>query len=377
MSQNLFTQNTIAIIWDFDKTLSPTYMQQPLFRHYKVEEATFWKEVQGLERFYLERGSRRISKDTLYLNHILTYVRNHIFGGLNNALLRELGAEIEFYKGIPEFFEESKRCVLENPAFAKHGITVEHYIVSTGLREMIEGSKVGPFVDGVWGCEFVEAVAKPGYLSEAQPNLFERQDGSTIVDIGYAIDNTTKTRAIFEINKGTNKLPDIDVNATMAELDRRIPFQNMIYVADGPRDVPTFSIINRFGGATFAVYPAKSKREFRQVVDLQKSHRVKGIGEADYGTGSLTSMWLISAVEDVASRIVENRERLLSEKVGRPPRHITPEIQPTKAATVAEVARVAIDSAAETQTTDEVPRPAPPQPASNSGDRPAEGSLSA
>ena len=127
-------------------------------------------------------------------------------------------------------------------------MTVEHYIVSTGLRQMVMGSKIANLVDGVWGCEFVDDVAEPGYLGKA-PKLFGSTD-ATIRGIGYAIDNTTKTRALFEINKGTNKHADIDVNASLSPEDRRVPFQNMIYIADGPSDVPAFSIVNQYGGRT-------------------------------------------------------------------------------------------------------------------------------
>jgi hypothetical protein len=343
MAQNLFTPNTIAVIWDFDKTLTPSYMQEPLFKRYGVDQKTFWQEVNGLEPYYLARGSKRVSRDTLYLNHILTYVRKGVFRGLNNALLKELGAEIQFYDGIPEFFERAKQRVLDNVTFAKHDISVEHYVVSTGLREMIMGSNVGPFMEDVWGCEFLEVVAEPGYLNHKQGTLFDPREAREIVEIGYAIDNTTKTRAIFEINKGTNKLSDIDVNATIAHEDRRIPFQNMIYVADGPSDVPAFSIINQYGGATFAVYRARNEAEFKQVVSLQRLGRVQGIGEANYTDGSLTSMWLSNAIEGIAQRITADRERLLNERVGRSPRHILSDT--AKPTTVSEVARTAIEAA--------------------------------
>jgi hypothetical protein len=230
MPQSLFTQSTIAVIWDFDKTLTPDYMQGPLLRKFKVDEKTFWEETNGLTEYYRRGGTINISHDSLYLNHILAYVQAGIFAGLTNKLLLDLGAEIQFYEGLPAFFKSIKDMVAGRDEFARHGIAVEHYIVSTGLRQMILGSRIAQHVDGVWGCEFVEHLAKPGYLKE-QAALFG--DG-LIQGIGYALDNTTKTRALFEINKGTNKLPDIDVKASVAPEDRRIPFQNMIYIADGP-----------------------------------------------------------------------------------------------------------------------------------------------
>jgi hypothetical protein len=295
MPRRLFTQSVIAVIWDFDKTLTPNYMQVPLFKKFNVDEKTFWEETNGLAEYYKHGGTVTVSPDSLYLNHILAYVEAGVFAGLTNRVLSELGAEIQFYDGLPDFFKNVKDTVAATAQFAKHGITVEHYIVSTGLRQMILGSKIAEYVDGVWGCEFVEHLAKPGYLKE-QPALFA--DGP-IQGIGYALDNTTKTRALFEINKGTNKLPDIDVNATVAPEDRRVPFQNMIYIADGPSDIPCFSILNQYGGRTFAVYKPKNVVSFRAVDGLQKQNRVQGIGEASYVEGSLgspDSPWKVAAL---------------------------------------------------------------------------------
>jgi hypothetical protein len=320
MAEHLFLRTTIAIIWDFDTTLIPGYMQDPLFRRFGVDGSQFWKEANALPQFYRQHGVTRASRDTLYLNHILAYVKAGRFAGLNNRMLRELGKEIKFYSGLPDFFPRIKERIAKNPSFAKHQITVEHYIVSTGLREMIMGSMIAPHVDDVWACEFAEASAGPGYLENTQ-TLFDEGDG-VLCEVAYALDNTSKTRAIFEINKGSNKIKEIDVNATIVQDRRRVPFQNMVYVADGPSDIPCFSLVNRCGGRTFAVYKAKSDREFQKAYDLQKQRRVEGFGEADYSAGSHTAMWITKAVEDVAERIVRDRERMLGEELGQPPGHI-------------------------------------------------------
>ena len=322
MSQSLFTQNVIAVIWDFDKTLTPAYMQAPLFARFNIDERKFWAEASGLEKFYRKRGAHNVSKDSLYLNHILTYVRDGIFKNLTNDLLVTLGAEIEFYPGLPDFFDKLKTGVTSDSEFSKHGVTVEHYIVSTGLRKMIEGSRIAPYVDGIWGCEFVEGTAKANYLDGDQSKLFEEPSPGFITDIAYAIDNTTKTRALFEISKGANKHTEIDVNASLAPEDRRVPFQNMIYIADGPSDVPAFSIVNQYGGQTFAVYKPGKLDQFVQVNRLQRENRVQGIGEANYQDASLTAFWISNAVNVVASRIVQARQTALREKVGATPQHI-------------------------------------------------------
>jgi hypothetical protein len=211
MTQPLFLQNIIACIWDFDKTLSPGYMQEPIFEMYRVDPKKFWKEVEELPNYYKNDGLDLISTDTLYLNHLLTYARQGTFQGLNNARLRKLGGKIELYEGLPDFFDKIKQFVATSSEYVQHEIQVEHYIVSTGLRQMVLGSKIAPYVDGVWGCEFVEDAPPPGYLDAGKKAVAETP--KIISQIAYALDNTTKTRAIFEINKGSNKIPDIAVNA--------------------------------------------------------------------------------------------------------------------------------------------------------------------
>ncbi len=226
MVSNIFTQTNIAVIWDFDKTLIPGYMQDPLFSHYSVDGRTFWREVNALPKHLTRDGQELVAEDSIYLNHILTYVRAGVFKGLSNKLLRQLGGELQFYPGLPEFFPAVKQHVAKNPLFSKYDIKVEHYIVSTGLRQMILGSKIAEYTEGIWACEFVEHRFPPGYLKEGLVTLADND--VTIQDISFIIDNTTKTRAIFEINKGVNKIRDIDVNTNIPKEDRRIPFQNMI-----------------------------------------------------------------------------------------------------------------------------------------------------
>jgi hypothetical protein len=320
MNDHMFLQTTIAVIWDFDTTLIPGYMEVPLFQHFGVDAATFWGEVNNLPDFYRRGGADRVSKDTVYLNHILAYVRSGKFKDLSNGKLKELGRQIEFYDGLPEFFRKVRDYVTNNPIFSQHEIRVEHYIVSTGLKAMIEGSRIAPYVDGIWACEFAEASAGPGYLKNPQPNLFEGR--RVISEIAYALDNTSKTRALFEINKGTNKYPQIDVNSTISEERRRIPFENMIYVADGPSDIPSFSVVKRFRGKTFAVYKPKSEAEFAKAYGLQKQQRVHAFGESDYRDGSQTSMWILRAAAEIAERIVRDRTRTLRDGLGQPPEHV-------------------------------------------------------
>ncbi len=321
MPKELFTQNRIAVIWDFDKTLIPGYMQQPIFERYGIDETNFWMEVNTMAERYKERGYR-VSGESVYLNHIITHVRNGEMKGLNNAILRELGAEIEFYDGLPFFFEELRAEARAKSEYLKHDIQLEHYIVSTGLAEMVRGSLVAQHVDGIWGCEFIENPLLPGFLNQDE---FSIETEKEICQIGTMIDNTTKTRALFEINKGSNKNEAIDVNAKMAQDDRRIPFQNMIYIADGPSDVPSFSVVRKFGGKAYAVYKPGNEEEFEQNDRLLQTGRIHAYGPARYLSDSNTSMWLRMHIHKICDRIVADREANLAIRVTKPPQHLKEE----------------------------------------------------
>ena len=318
MPAALFTQNIIACIWDFDKTLIPDYMQSPLFRRYHVDEPLFWEETNRLVEHYHRRGYR-LTSEISYLNHLLTYVLAGRMPGLNQRIFRECGADISFYPGLPDFFALARTWVADRPNYVKHEIQLEHYIVSTGIAEMVRGSRIAPQIDGVWGCEFIENPLQPGFLS--QKELAFSADAE-IAQIGMVIDNTTKTRALFESNKGTNKNPAIDVNSNIEPEDRRIPFQNMIYIADGPSDVPSFSVVKGRGGRTYAVYNPDNPAEFEQNDRLLQAGRIHGYGPADYTEASSTARWLRLHIQAICDRIVSDREVAVSKKAARPPRHI-------------------------------------------------------
>lgn len=223
--------NIIAVIWDFDKTLVDGYMQDPIFEKYGVDSKKFWEEVNALPNKYWEEQEVKVNRDTIYLNHFINKTKEGVFKGLNNHVLFELGKELKFYKGIPEIFGKTKELIEKDSIFQEYNIKVEHYIVSTGMKRMIEGSIIKEYVEDIWGCELIQTKDENGNFE--------------ISEIGYTIDNTSKTRAIFEINKGVNKNTGYDVNAKIKEGNRRVLFKNMIYIADGPSDVPAFSVIKK------------------------------------------------------------------------------------------------------------------------------------
>jgi hypothetical protein len=316
-----FSQTVIAVVWDFDKTLIPGNMQGPLFEHFGIDERAFWEEVEALHDWYLAHGAGRVNDDSLYLNMLLEYVRAGRMPGLDNALLRELGRDLVFHPGIPDFLRTLQRIVDDEPVYQRADLAVEHYIVSTGLRPMIDGSAVRPFIEDVWACEFIEAHHPPGYLN-AQSELFPRRE---LTALAYAVDNTSKTRALFEINKGSNKRPEIHVNSVLPRALRRVPFENMIYIADGPSDVPAWSLVQSEGGRTLGVYQRGSRAQFEQISALQRDGRIQALAEADYTTDSTAWLWLTTEVRRIADGIVEEREAALRSALRPPARHLAEE----------------------------------------------------
>jgi len=312
----LFTQTVIAFLWDFDRTLIPGNQQEALFAEYGVDEATFWKEVEGLVEFHSLNGAL-VARDAAYLLHILSYVESGVFTGLTNAKLRELGGKLQPSPGMPDFLEASRERVASNPRLAAEGITVEHYVVSTGIRPMIAGSPLAPHLDDIWANSFIERQAPPGYLERLPVESGEHP----ISHLSYVIDNTSKTRAIFEINKGVNKNPSIDVNARMGLEQRRVPIRNMIYIADGPSDIPSFSIVNERGGKTLGVYTTEPKNNFRGVRDLQEQGRIQGMAEADFREGRAAYLWLMDSLDQIAQEILEDRGRAFAD-IPKPPGHV-------------------------------------------------------
>ena len=299
--------NIIAVIWDCDKTLVDGYMQDPIFDDYKIKSGDFWKQVNAIPDEYQKKGVR-VNKDTYYLNHFIKCAHDGTFPGLNNQKLREYGAKQKFYKGIPEIFERTKNMFRDDKSYTEYGIQVEHYIVSTGFAEVIRGSVLMPYVDGVWGCELLDGPDKDG--------------NPVISEVLYTIDNTSKTRAIFEINKGSNINAEIDVNSKIPKEHRRVHFENMIYIADGPSDIPAFSVVDQHGGSTFAIYPKGNLKAMQQVDQMREDGRVDMYAEADYSEGTTAYMWITDRIQKIADRIREEEKRKITSSASGVPKHL-------------------------------------------------------
>ena len=253
----------VALIYDFDKTLSTTDMQSYSFLpSINMTPKAFWYEVNTL------------SKDT-GMDPILSYMllmmrkKEEIKKPITRDELVKMGQNIIFYKGLDTWFERI------NQIGQDYNLNVEHFIISSGNKEIIEGSKLYKFFKEVYACE---------YYYENNIALWPK----TIVNY------TTKTQFVFRINKGVLNISEHEkVNASMKEEDKDIPFTNMIYIADGQTDVPCMKLVRMNGGSAIAVY---HKDEKEVADDLLNKGRVDFIAEADYSKNS--------RIEDIIKNII-------------------------------------------------------------------------
>lgn len=301
--------NIIAIVWDFDRTLINGYMQEPIFKKFGVDANKFWTEVNSLPEKYFKEQGVRVNPDTVYLNQFIKYTKDGTFKGLNNSMLKEFGKEMNFYPGVPDIFEKTRNLIENEPIYEEYDIKVEHYIVSTGMSQIIRGSAIAPYINGIWGCELIETPDEAG--------------NPVISEVGYTIDNTSKTRALFEINKGVNHLEGVEVNTKIPENLRRVQFANMVYIADGPSDIPAFSVVNKNNGATFAIYPKGDIKAMEQVENMRLDGRINMYAEADYTEGTTAFMWICNKIKQFAERIrKEEKDRISVYTAAGTPKHL-------------------------------------------------------
>lgn len=236
-------QNTIAVVFDFDDTLTDD-STTALLKKAGIDTVDFW---QARVKKLIDEGW---DPTPAYLKLILDNVgTGKPLGKLTNAALREFGADLKFYPGLPGLFKELRESVREHP-ISNPGI--EFYVISGGLEEVIRGSKIAPYLTGIWGCEFAEQDGQIRYLKNI-------------------VSFTEKTKYLYTINKG---IPDTAgpyaVNEKREPAHRRIPFEYIIYIGDGLTDVPCFSLLDHFGGTAFGVFDPKKagapKKAWEQLV---------------------------------------------------------------------------------------------------------------
>src|ERR1700704_457731 len=266
-----------------------------VFPAFGIDNKNFWRRCTEMVRdsgYDAELAYMKVLLDTLGMDRP------------TNANLKSLGANLNFYKGLPEMFEQFRDGLLTAEQ-TTHGIKVEHYIISSGMKVLIEGTRLAPFVRAIFGCEFAED-------NEGRITFPKR-----------VISHTQKTQFLFRINKGLLDMSQ-DVNDHMDAEIRPIPFPNMIYIGDGPTDVPCFTVMKKNGGQAIAVYnPDDPQRAgFRKCYQLSAyADRVKHIAPADYRPNTHLRMLLQQMVEETANRIVAQRRSAIETGTVRAPKH--------------------------------------------------------
>jgi hypothetical protein len=256
LSAPKFDKKTIALVYDFDGTLSPKPMQEYGFLpQIDIDGPAFWKE------------SNRLAKDhgadpLITYMHLLYKKAKEKDVRIDRRDLVAQGRHVELFPGVAEWFDAIGRYVREHAQ--SHGVMLRHYLISSGLTEIIEGTRIYKRFHNVFASE---------YWFEAYDLPYPKR----------VITDTGKTQYLFRINKGVEDLGD-SINQHMPEDARPIPFANMIYFGDGDTDVPSMAVMRKNGGHAIAVYPpGKSKGK---CVDLFKAGRCDFFAAADYRENS-------------------------------------------------------------------------------------------
>lgn len=248
----------VAIMYDFDKTLCTKDMQEYGFiPSVGLSSSDFWNKCTKLSK------EEKMDSILSYLYLMIKESKIHDMP-IKRDTFKSCGSNIEFYPGVVDWF---KRI---NEYGSSLGIEIEHYIISSGLKEIIEGSKIAKEFKEIYACEFLYDVNGIAIW----PKL--------------VVNYTTKTQFLFRINKGVLDVSnDKDLNKSIANDDRRIPFRNMIYIADGITDIPCMKLVKTNGGKSIAVYTEKSASLAKSLLE---ERRVDFIAKTDYSENSEIDM---------------------------------------------------------------------------------------
>ena len=242
----------MALIYDFDKTLSTRDMQEfHLLQRLGYENPQeFWQKCGELSH------KKNIDSILSYMYMIIHEDKN-----MTQKSLTEEGKYVEFFPGVDTWF---KRI---NEYGANRGIEIEHFIISSGLTDMVKGSSIASEFKKIYACSY--------YFDESGRVLWPSR----------VINYTTKTQYLFRINKGVfDETDDFNLNRSMPEEDKYIPLNRMIYLGDGLTDVPAMKVVNSFGGNTIVVYRDDSNAE-ELAKDLHDNKRAAFMAKADYSEG--------------------------------------------------------------------------------------------
>ena len=260
----------VALIYDFDGTLSPGNMQE--FGFIQAVGKTpleFWTMSDGLAA----------GQDA---SNVLSYMKMMFDEAKKNGIklrrsdFRKFGKHIELFEGVKEWFK------MVNEYGEAHGVRIEHYINSSGLKEIIEGSPIAKEFKHIFACSYI--------YNEAGEAVWP----------GIAVDYTAKTQFIFKINKGILSAHDNKkVNESVAEDKKRIPYPQMIYFGDGETDIPCMKIVTMFGGHSIAVYNPKNTRKKAFADKLKRQKRVSFVLPADYRKESQTFQVVCAIIDKI------------------------------------------------------------------------------
>jgi 2-hydroxy-3-keto-5-methylthiopentenyl-1-phosphate phosphatase len=271
----------VAFLYDFDKTLCTTDMQNYAFiPSLGMTPAEFWPVANGF-------GSAN------RMDGILAYMYTMIRESekRNMPLTREklinMGRDIVLYPGVEDWFRRI------NAFGTEQGVQVEHYVISSGLKEIIEGSSISDAFKEIYASEF--------YYDESGKPVWPK----------LAVNFTAKTQFVYRINKGVLDVSDDKtLNDSMPDDSKRVPFTNMIYVGDGLSDVPCMKMMRAYGGQAIAVYQETNRMA---VEDLMAKHRVDFIFKADYSEGTPLDLTVKNIIRKMAivDRLGEETNRQL------------------------------------------------------------------
>ena len=274
----------VALIYDFDGTLSPGNMQ----------EFGFIQAIGSTpEEFWRMSDNIAIGQDA---SNVLSYMKlmfdeAHRQGiPLRRDELRRFGAHIELFPGVREWFS------MVNEYGAAHGVRVEHYINSSGLKEIIEGSPIASEFKHIFAGSFI-------YDEEGEAEW-----------PGIAVDYTAKTQFLFKISKGIFSSRDNKrVNASVDDDKKRIPFSHMIYFGDGETDVPCMKIVGMFGGNSIAVYNPESDKKRAAAMKLKRQGRVAFATPAVFTKDSRAFQVVCAIIDKIRADYVVDRLARLSD----------------------------------------------------------------
>lgn len=246
----------LAICYDFDKTLSPDDMQaQGYIQSVRYQVDKFWEKSNELAR------ANEMDSNLAYM----FLMKQESEGTLlfTREKLEEYGSKVALFPGVADWFERIRAYGRE------HGVLVEHYIISSGLKEMIEGT----------------SVAKAGAFEKIYASSFYYNERGVAVWPAQAINYTNKTQFLFRIEKGVLDVNDPGVNEHFAPEDIRVPFRNMVYIGDSDTDVPCMKLVNTYGGHSIGVYNPETADK-RKVYQMMRDDRIRYFAPADYSEGT-------------------------------------------------------------------------------------------